>query len=377
MTIRISSVGDISFAGTSENNPNLSVFSGISDLFKDSDLVIGNLENPLTGRSTGLPGKCILKGHPGWAGILKESGINLVSLANNHVMDYGAEGLFETIALLKEKHIYFAGAGTNRQEAAAPLILQLKGVRLGILARSSVIVSSPVYATDQQAGAAWFEEAEVVAQVKQLRSQVDQVLLLLHWGLEEYHYPSPRQIRLAQRLISRGVNLILGHHPHVLQGKQKFDQGLVYYSQGNFLFNDIQWIDKNAVGEEKIRQLMLSTANRQGLIIEFTIEKNKINLQEENYTCIKANGQIERIVTGKPPKQFAHRSAALRLPGYSLFWKIYSLGREWQLRLKYRYGIKNIVKNVHKLRWSHLVEAKNMLAKSAKIASEKTTNPYE
>ena len=102
-------------------------------------------------------------------------------------------------------------------------------------------VSSACFAGAETPGVAWLDEAETVAALRSCRSRADMVVLIVHWGIEEYRYPSPEQRAQALRLQAAGADLILGHHPHVLQGVEENSRGVIAYSLGNFLFDEFDW----------------------------------------------------------------------------------------------------------------------------------------
>lgn len=375
--IDIRAVGDISFVGKNAEQPNAEVFRNVSTILKAGDLVIGNLEGPLTRETSGLEGKCNLRSHPGWSQYLKEAGFNLLSLANNHMTDFGEQGLFDTIESLKKNDIAFAGAGRNITEANAPVFLEIKGKRVAIIARSSVIVSSPVNATPQKAGVAFLDEQETIDTIRKCRSEADLVILILHWGLEEYEYPSPNQRMLAHNFIFTGVDIILGHHPHVLEGMEYINGGLCIYSLGNFIFDDFNWNYRNTAGEEKKMQVKLLPGNRKGLILNLSCKKHRIHLLEKFFTEIGSDGKVRILDDKNRLRHFEVISRRLKFPFYSNFWKFYSLKMEWNLRLKKRFGLRNLMKNFLKLRPQHVQEFWKSLRRSSNIASQKTTNPYE
>jgi poly-gamma-glutamate capsule biosynthesis protein CapA/YwtB (metallophosphatase superfamily) len=371
--IRICAVGDVCFQGSVLVTN--TIFSEIFSIVFNCDIAIANLENPLTTRDHGVDGKCTLQGSPEWAKILKDTGFNIVSLANNHIMDYGPEGLFDTIRSLDSVGILHVGAGKNIEEARAPLFMQVKGKSLAIFARSSVIVSSPSYAGPTTPGVAFLEASELIERIKAIRSQVDLIILFLHWGIEEYSYPSPSQVKLAREFVEAGADAIIGHHPHVLQGVQRVGKALVAYSLGNFLFNNFRWM-KDTENADILYEL--SEANRKGMILQLDWSGNSNIGYSAVFTRIDANGHIQvesdnynnRILLGNLSKVYKSFF-------YSFWWRLYSFRMEWNIRLKARFSLHNIVINFHKLRPRHFKEALLSLKRSVKISIGKTTNPYE
>jgi poly-gamma-glutamate capsule biosynthesis protein CapA/YwtB (metallophosphatase superfamily) len=132
--LRIAAVGDISFEGAAADSRSAECFADVADGLRRADIAVANLECTLTGMgSNGVRGKCTLRGSPGWARVLKEAGVDLVTLANNHVMDFGREGLFATMEALQRAGVAFVDAGGNRDEACAPVFMELAQRRVAFL----------------------------------------------------------------------------------------------------------------------------------------------------------------------------------------------------------------------------------------------------
>lgn len=376
-TVSIAAVGDISFTGPNTECPSLSVLSEVIPVLKDCNIVVGNLESPLVTDAEPIPGKCTLHGDPRWAEVLRAAGIILVSLANNHMMDYGEAGLFSTVDALDSAGIYHLGAGRNKEEACAPLFLEIKGMRVACLARTSVIVTSPSYAGDKQPGVAFLNIEETKEKIRICKSQSDIVILLMHWGVEEYSYPSPRQLSIARELISAGADIILGHHPHVLQGLEKIDGRLVAYSLGNFLFDDIGWCFVDKEGQRQERDVKLSDQNRKAGILKLMLTDRGIESYDFIPTHISPEGPVRIENSLERKLEFSRLCSRLHWPAYSAVWRLYSLTQEWELRLKPMTMGRLKWANLKKVRPKHFRELWEGLRRSGKITSEKSTNPYE
>lgn len=375
--MRITAVGDISFAGSNSDKPNIDVFSSAIECFRYSDLVVGNLENPLTDGSNGIKGKCILRGSTGWAGILKRSGFDVLSLANNHMMDYGEEGLLSTIQSLDREGVVWLGAGMNEDEARAPRYKEIDGIKVALLARSAVEVSSRCYAGKKTSGVANLNIDETMDSITQCKKYSDVVVLLLHWGIENYLYPSPKQRLLAKSFVNAGVDLILGHHPHVLQGVEKIHNSYVAYSIGNFLFDNIIWNYCSSENVFREFKLNLSKDNRYGIALQYILESDGKSRIEYDYTVIddiaKINLDTSPQRTMDLKKLERHYNSYL----YSMMWKLYSINSEYNLRLQSNISPGNVFRKLGKVRLRHVGELINIIKRSAKIVTEKSTNPYE
>jgi hypothetical protein len=238
-------------------------------------------------------------------------------------------------------------------------------------------VSSPCYAQEDRPGIAFFNGDATIEQIKSVRQEVDLILLLMHWGLEEYAYPSPSQKQTADSLMDAGVDLIIGHHPHVLQGVRYENHQLVVFSLGNFLFDEFTWSFKGNDGHVHTNLSALSNSNRKSGILTVKCSSNGVKHYDFVPTRIENNGVVVSDDTTNRKNEFKSLCNRLELPGYTLFWKIYSLIMEWTLRISPLFRGEISLKRLTKVRFNHLKQLFRLLRKSFKISSEKTTNPYE
>jgi len=216
------------------------LWAEVIPLFKGADLVFGNLETPVA-PLMGQPGKPYLFNAPAaLPGALKSSGFTLLALANNHAYDQGTRGLQETRTRLEVESLVPLGGGRDRAEAQAPRILERNGLRIAFLAWTDLLNVQ----LNQPGKGPWINVLDLDAAVRSVRDarlQADAVVVSLHWGQEDRHDPTPRQREVASRLCEAGADLILGHHPHVLQPLETTILGgrrlAVAYSLGNFISN--------------------------------------------------------------------------------------------------------------------------------------------
>ncbi|MEG4575921.1 CapA family protein [Microcoleus sp. N3A4] len=204
------------------------------DEYRQADVAMVNLENPLT-RSTLGSGKKQLnfKADPESVKVLTAGGVDIVNLANNHAMDYEEPGLVETINTLNNAGIQHLGAGRNIKEARRPDIIEVKGQRIAYLG----YYDADLHAADQgKAGTNPRRNNRVAEDIRALRGQVDWIIVNYHWGVELADYPGDWQIDLARFTIDQGADLVVGHHPHVLQGAEIYKGRPIVYSLGNFIF---------------------------------------------------------------------------------------------------------------------------------------------
>lgn len=206
------------------------------DLFRSADIAVVNLENPVTTRGTRVPKPFNFRMHPRFLPPLRAAGVTVVSIANNHVFDYGREGLFDTFSYLEETGIAYVGAGRDAAHARRPYLFRKHGRSVGILAYYGG--GEAPAATRRRPGVARRDRAVITEDVRALRKADSSayVVVILHWGVEKASAPEPEQRRFAHALIDAGVDAVIGHHPHVLQGIERYKHGVIAYSLGNLLF---------------------------------------------------------------------------------------------------------------------------------------------
>ncbi len=239
--LKIAAVGDIMLGGT--GTPEFQKFGydypfeKTRALLKQSHIVFGNLEGPLTHTDHEAVAKKYRYRSPPEkvAPALANAGFSVVSLANNHAMDQGAEGLKHTIEALDRAGVKHTGAGMNLAEARKPAILNAQGARVAFLAYT-LTFPEEFWATTDRAGSPFGHEREVRADIAAAKQQADIVLVSFHWGQEGKTELRDYQKQLGRAAIDAGASAVLGHHPHVLQGVERYKNGVILYSLGNFTF---------------------------------------------------------------------------------------------------------------------------------------------
>lgn len=239
--IKLSAVGDIMLGGSAApemqkygyDHP----FDAVREVFQDSHLVFGNLEGPLTDAGQAEHDKRFVFRSPprNVALALSNAGFNIVSLANNHSLDYGVEGLQHTMQALDAVGIHHVGAGMNVDEARTPVIVDRGGARVAFLAYSLTFPEN-FWAGENTPGTAFGHEDHLRADVASAKLGADIVVVSFHWGREATTELRDYQRNLAHTAVDAGAVLVLGHHPHVLQGIERYKNGLILYSLGNFAF---------------------------------------------------------------------------------------------------------------------------------------------
>lgn len=200
-----------------------------------ADIAMANLEAPFTSKGSPFDKKYTFRVPTEYASSVKTVGFDLLILANNHVGDYGEEGLVETLSVLDSLDILFCGAGRNRDEAERGAVVESQGWRIGFLAYS-LTYPSEFWAGRDRAGTAFPNEDRVRRSIAAMKDTLDVVVVSFHWGGERMTQPKAYQKRWARLCIDAGADVVIGHHPHVLQGIEVYNGGLIAYSLGNYVF---------------------------------------------------------------------------------------------------------------------------------------------
>jgi gamma-polyglutamate biosynthesis protein CapA len=235
-------------------------YEGVSGILKDSDLTIGNLEGPIT--NSGAPvlkkGNLIFRGNPLCIPYLYNAGFRVFNLANNHSMDYGAKGMSESIRLLNNGGISTFGGGLNKEAAEKPKYMNINGIKIGLLGFSA-FPPEGYFCFEDRPDVAHLEENRLYGMIKAAKKNCDILIVMFHWGEEFSYYASEHQKTVAHLACDSGADIVIGHHPHVLQGVEKYKGKYIFYSLGNFIFD---------------RQIPSGT-DETG-ILQLLIDKNKI-----------------------------------------------------------------------------------------------------
>lgn len=281
-------VGDISFGGNlSKKLKYYDPFEFVKDEITNSDISVGNLECVLS--DSGKPIETYTHLRASSDNVKFLNIFTVLSLANNHILDFGVEGMNDTVNVLHQNGILTLGCGADYQQAIQPLIVERKSIRVGFInfMQNEVTLFTNLTRAHnfRRPGPARYYEYDVLEKIRELKREADIVIALIHWGVEYIPFPSPRQRSLAEKLIDVGVNLIIGHHPHVIQGFQRYHGGLIFYSLGDFVFDPL-----------------ISKA-RQGLMVKLGIWKKQIRIRklvvvELNEYCQLVNSSVGKVLLG-------------------------------------------------------------------------------
>jgi poly-gamma-glutamate capsule biosynthesis protein CapA/YwtB (metallophosphatase superfamily) len=235
--VRLAAVGDVMLARDVGRHfadaPGDFTTGGVHDLLRGFDIVCANLENPVGTSGRPCPGQdpnVTFRAHPDTLDVLVSMGVKVVSLGNNHMLDYGEPALRETLEHLDWRGIGWVGAGRSYEEANRPLCLDVAGRRLAFLSHAFIYSVNTRMATRTRPG--------IVDQIRTLARAGHQVVVMMHWGYEYSFYPVPYQMRAARRMVDAGATLVLGHGPHYPQGIESYRGRPIVYSLGNFVFDE-------------------------------------------------------------------------------------------------------------------------------------------
>lgn len=209
------------------------------DALTTADITVVNNEFPFSTRGEQAPDKQFtFRVNPDYVKVLTDMGVDIAGIANNHVLDFGPDALLDTFDTLDAAGIDYMGAGIDLERAGALITKEVNGKTFGFLAASRVI---PVVSWDIKNASpgvfTTYDPALLLAAIGQARAQCDFLSVFVHWGIERDEYPQDYQVTMAKQYIDAGADLVVGAHPHVLQGIAYYQDKPVFYSLGNFIFN--------------------------------------------------------------------------------------------------------------------------------------------
>lgn len=282
-------VGDMLFT---ENTLSRYHQQGISSMFSeellsamtDADLFMVNEEFPFSTRGEAAEDKQFtFRVDPSYVRIFQEIGVDVATVANNHALDFGVNAFTDSLDTLDQAGIARVGGGRTLSEAKAPVIRTVGDSTVGILGASRVIPVSSWAAGNARPGMfTAYDQAPLLNEISDLSSQCDYTVVYLHWGIEKDEYPQEYQRKLAYACIDAGADLVVGSHPHVLQGFETYKGKLIAYSLGNFLF---------------------SNSTNPTVLLQVHIKEDG-TLAASLIPCTRVNGQIQKNTA--PAALFSH-----------------------------------------------------------------------
>ncbi len=281
-----------------KNNDLYFSFQYIKKELLNNDFVFANLESPIIEGRKINAGEMFFRTDEQLIPILKEMNFSIVSLANNHMLDMGQKGLLNTLKILTENNIQHIGAGENYTKAHEPKILEKNGIKFAFLAyNDDDVILATNEATNDRAGTAFMDLGTLKKDVAEAKISADFVIVSMHSGDEYQIEPNQRQIDFAHTAIDNGVNLVIGHHPHIIQKYEQYKNGHIFYSLGNCIF-DQMWSEETREGimakivfsKEKITKIELIP-----FLIENFSQPRIINKEDDSELYNKILTKLEKI----------------------------------------------------------------------------------
>lgn len=264
-------------------------FLKISEDLKKADILFGNLESVISNKGKKVGSVNSFRAQPLAIEGLTYAGFDVVSVANNHVFDYSLEAMEDSFQRLKDAKIDYAGGGFNEEEAVSGKIKEIKNTKIGFLAYCNSALGSRYWkATPEQAGiilAGQKDLEKTKKEIAQLKKNVDILVVSYHWGDEYTQEPNVFQISVGEALVDAGADLVIGHHPHVVQPVTDYKNGWIAYSLGNFIFD-------MGFSEDTMTGLLLKVVIEEKKIKEVIPEEIKISKDFQPYLLTKDEGVI-------------------------------------------------------------------------------------
>lgn len=263
-----------------------------------ADLALANLESPFGEKGEKVREGTVFKAEPEYLEGPKSAGFDAFSLANNHFGDQGTAGMVYTFKLLKENSIYYFGAGNNFAEAHTPYLTEIKSTRIAILGyNDSDVVPASYQATPNKPGSAFMNIEQLKKDLKTAKENADFVIVSIHSGTEYTPNPNQSQQNFAKAALENGADLLIGHHPHVVQAIDYHQNKFIFYSLGNFVFDQ-----------------MWSQETREGLILRLKISLNQV-VEAELLPVLISDFSQPEVIKGETSEKILSRiyEASLKL----------------------------------------------------------------
>ena len=260
-----------------ENQLNKS-FGSLKEVICRNDFALVNLESPVTNNNEPLlKDGPILKNNKSVFDIIKYCDFDVITLANNHLKDYGTKGVSDTISCCKDQNLLFVGAGSNIEDARKPLVLSDDNIRIGII---NVCEHESSIASKVSAGSNPYDISNLFYDISSLKKKVDKIVVIIHGGREHYQLPTPRMKREYHLIIDMGADVIVNHHQHCYSGYEVYNDKLIFYGLGNLFFDNPS--KRNMIWNY-------------GLLLQLVIEKDQVGYNLIPFEQCNANPVINFI----------------------------------------------------------------------------------
>lgn len=306
--ICFAAVGDILLTRPPENRiyrrDQKLIAADTAAILQQCDLVFGNLECTLRCQDQKVPTEPRVFADPELVRAVRSAHFDVVTLANNHMFDGLECGFRKLKALLSELTLPGFGAGLDLREAASPAVIERNGIRIAFLGAVDAASGPYQFATETTWGVASLDLGRLTRQIRELRETVHHVIVSVHWGEERLGIPSPEQMRQARKLVDAGASMLLGHHPHVLQGLEIYRDAPVIYSLGNFLADDVYFSNGDSIRWnrcERIGSILVTeiTASRVRVLRQIaTYDDGQLVAVEESGEGDRRLRRVARAIAG-------------------------------------------------------------------------------
>jgi poly-gamma-glutamate synthesis protein (capsule biosynthesis protein) len=302
--IRIAFVGDFLPAGSADpvidRHGYGRLFDGVRPIISGVDAVTLNLETPLSSRGKAVEGKAYtFRGSPRAAQAMALEKVKAVWLANNHILDFGVDALYDTMGHLEEAGIAHAGAGRSVGEAAAPAVLEIGGITVSLLSFSNTFPDS-YWARRNRPGTFFGAPGPVGRAVKRsLDKNRGPVVASFHWGSELMTEPKDYQVDLGRLAVDSGASLVVGHHPHVAQPIEIYRGAPIFYSLGNFSFGS--YSKRSNVGLMAVAQFEEDGRCSQVEVYPLNVNNYEIHFSPRPITGLEGQRIFDPLVKGIDP----------------------------------------------------------------------------
>lgn len=258
-------------------------WGNILQLLHKNDLNIINLETTLTKSEKKVTKVFNFKSDPDKVQTLIEGKIDVVNLANNHILDFNQEGFFETLKILEQKNIKYVGVGKNIDEARKPIIIKKDKTKIGIIGYTD---NEPGWiATKTKPGINYIEVGnieKVINDIKDIKTQVDLLILSIHWGPNKIERPTKEFINFAHQMIDAGVDIIHGHSAHIFQGIEIYKNKIIMYNTGDFVDDYMVYPDLRNDHSFLFRVKIINSKIKNIELVPVIISNMQVNLAKEN-----------------------------------------------------------------------------------------------
>ncbi|MFJ7975478.1 CapA family protein [Peribacillus sp. JNUCC 23] len=256
-------------------------FIQVGDTLRNSDITAINLETSVSTRGIPSDKQFTFRSEPKTLQGLVNSGVDVVSLANNHTLDYGLDALRDTFDHLKSYNIAYTGAGNNEEEAFSAFYKEVNGKKIAIIGISRVLPEVSWGAKEDQPGiASGYQNEPMMTYIKKVADQSDYLMIMIHWNRERQDYPESYAREMGKAFIDAGASAVIGSHSHSLMGIEEYKGCPIYYSLGNFIFTE----SASPKGSETmIVQVTLDNGEISSSLKPAKIVKGQPQFMDENY----------------------------------------------------------------------------------------------